>query len=139
MEYTVGVILGFGIGIFSTVVGLDRDRALYPTALIVIASYYCLFAVVGGSNTALVSETVVAAVFVVIAAVGFRTNLWLVAAGIAGHGVFDFFHHLFINNPGLPTFWPMFCMSIDIVIGAYLAFMLARKRISPTKTYHCHH
>jgi hypothetical protein len=132
MEYVVGVILGIGIGIFSTVVGLDRDRALYPVALIVIASYYCLYAVLGGSNTALVNESIIATLFVVIAAVGFRTNLWIVAAGIVGHGVMDIFHHLFIENPGLPTWWPMFCMSIDIVIGAYMALMLWRKGIPTT-------
>lgn len=132
MEYTVGIVLGIGIGIFSTLVGLDRDRALYPTALIVIASYYCLFAVVGGSNTALVNESIVAAVFVVIAAVGFRTNLWLVTAGIVGHGVMDIFHHLFIENPGLPPYWPMFCMSIDIVLGVYMAWLLWSKRVRST-------
>ncbi len=132
MEYTVGIVLGIAIGIFSSLVGLDRDRALYPVALIVIASYYCLYAIVGGSNSALVNEMIAAAVFVVVAAIGFRTNLWLVAAGIAGHGVFDLFHHLIIENPGLPTFWPMFCMSIDIVLGAYLALMLWRKTIAST-------
>lgn len=132
MEYTVGIVLGIGIGIFSTVVGMDRDRALYPVALIVIASYYCLYAVLGGSNTALVNESILAAVFVVIAAVGFRTNLWIVAAGIVGHGIMDIFHHSFIENPGLPTWWPMFCMSIDIVLGAYLALMLWRKAIPVT-------
>ena len=130
MEYAIGVTLGIGIGIFSTVVGLDRDRALYPAMLIVIASYYCLFAVQGGSNRAIVIETAVGAAFVIIAAVGFRTSLWLVAAAIVGHGVFDLFHHLFIDNAGLPSWWPMFCMSIDIVIGIYLAIMLARKRIA---------
>ena len=132
MEYTVGIVLGIAIGIFSSLVGLYRDRALYPVALIVIASYYCLYAIVGGSNSALVNEMIAAAVFVVVAAIGFRTNLWLVAAGIAGHGVFDLFHHLIIENPGLPTFWPMFCMSIDIVLGAYLALMLWRKTIAST-------
>ena len=76
MEYTVGIVLGIAIGIFSSLVGLDRDRALYPVALIVIASYYCLYAIVGGSNSALVNEMIAAAVFVVVAAIGFRTNLW---------------------------------------------------------------
>jgi hypothetical protein len=132
VEYIVGVILGIGIGIFSTLVGLDRDRALYPAALVVIASYYCLFAVVGGSNSALVGETIVGSMFVVIAAVGFRTNLWIVAAGIIGHGIMDLFHHLLIENPGLPTFWPMFCMSIDITIGAYLSLLLSQNRIRST-------
>lgn len=134
MEYAVGVILGIAVGIFSTMVGLDRDRALYPAILIVIASYYGLYAVLGGSNTALIHETIVALVFVVIAAIGFRTNLWLVAAGIAGHGVMDIFHHLFIDNPGLPAWWPMFCMSIDIVLGIYLAIMLWRKKIAAAAT-----
>lgn len=129
MEYAVGVILGIGVGVFSRVVGLDRDRALYPTALVVIASYYCLFAVIGGSNTALVNELIAAGVFVTIAAVGFRTSLWLAAAGIAGHGVFDFFHHLIIENPGLPSWWPMFCMSIDLLLGAYLAWLLWSDRV----------
>lgn len=132
MEYSVGIVLGIAIGIFSTLVGLDRDRPLYPTALIVIASYYGLFAVVGGSNAAIVNESIAAVIFIAIAAVGFRTNLWLVAAGIIGHGIFDIFHHLLIDNPGLPSWWPMFCMSIDIVIGAYLAVMLAWKKIAPT-------
>lgn len=134
MEYVVGIVLGIVVGIFSTVVGLDRDRALYPTTLIVIASYYGLFAVVGGSNTAIVNESIAAAVFVAIAAVGFRTNLWLVAAGIVGHGIFDIFHHLIIDNPGLPTWWPMFCMSIDVVLGAYLAWLLLRNKVRTKAT-----
>lgn len=130
MEYAVGILLGIVVGIFSTAVGLDRDRALYPAILVVIASYYGLYAVLGGSNTTIVLEVLTGLVFVAIAAVGFRANLWIVAAGTVGHGVFDIFHHLIIDNPGLPRWWPMFCMSIDIVLGIYLAVMLWRNRIS---------
>ena len=49
MEYIVGVVLALGISGLATVVGLDRDRAFYPTLTIVIDSYYVLFAVIGGS------------------------------------------------------------------------------------------
>lgn len=129
MEYAVGIILGIAVGIFSTVVGLDRDRALYPAILVVIASYYGLYAVLGGSNTAIVLETLVGLLFVAVAAVGFRVDLWIVAAGTVGHGIFDVFHHLIIENPGLPTWWPMFCMSIDITLGVYLAWLLWSKRV----------
>lgn len=132
MEYAIGIILGIAVGVFSTFVGLDRDRALYPAILIVIASYYSLFAVMGGSTNPIIIETLVGLVFVTIAAVGFRTNLWIVAAAIIAHGIFDLFHHLIIQNPGLPTFWPMFCMSIDIVLGAYLALRLSQGKISAT-------
>jgi len=129
LEYAVGIILGIAVGIFSTVVGLDRDRALYPAILVVIASYYGLYAVLGGSNTAIVLETLVGLLFVAVAAVGFRVDLWIVAAGTVGHGIFDVFHHLIIENPGLPTWWPMFCMSIDITLGVYMAWLLWSKRV----------
>jgi hypothetical protein len=34
------VVLALGISFLATVVGLDRDRAFYPTLMSVIASYY---------------------------------------------------------------------------------------------------
>jgi hypothetical protein len=47
MEYLIGVILTLAVVVFAAVVGFDRDGAFYPTVLIVIASYYALFAVMG--------------------------------------------------------------------------------------------
>ncbi len=40
MEYLIGLILAVVVAGLATVVGFDRDRAFYPTILIVIASYY---------------------------------------------------------------------------------------------------
>jgi len=40
-------------------VGFDRNRGFYPIVPTVIASYYDLFAIMGGSNRALLSELVV--------------------------------------------------------------------------------
>jgi hypothetical protein len=82
------------------VAGFDRDRVFYLTVLIVIATYYILFAVMGSSTPTLAIES--AASFLVLAVAGFKKNLWLVVAALAGHGVFDFFHQLFIQNPGVP-------------------------------------
>lgn len=58
MEFLIGAVLALSIGLFATFVGLDRDRAFYPTVLAVIASYYALFAVMGGSIQVLVLESV---------------------------------------------------------------------------------
>jgi hypothetical protein len=44
MEYLIGVILSLAVAGFAAVIGFDRERAFYPTVLIVIASYYVLFA-----------------------------------------------------------------------------------------------
>ena len=45
MEYLIGLILALAVAGFAAVLGFDRERVFYPTLLIVIASYYALFAV----------------------------------------------------------------------------------------------
>jgi pimeloyl-ACP methyl ester carboxylesterase len=128
MEYVVGVGLAMGVGAFASLARLDRDRAFYPTVLVVVAAYYDLFAVMGG-GAALGVETGVAAVFVCASVIGFRTNLWIVAAALAGHGLFDLVHGQLIENAGVPGWWPMFCLSYDVVAGVYLAWLLASGRL----------
>lgn len=96
--------------------------------LVVIATYYILFAVIASSTRALIIESLVAGAFLILALVGFRKNLWLVVAGLVGHGVFDFFHQFFIQNPGVPVWWPGFCLSFDVLAGAFLAALLVRRR-----------
>ena len=115
---------------FAIIVGFDRDRSFYPTVLIAIASYYVLFAVMGGSGRALVIEIAAASVFLLLAVLGFRKHLWLVSAAIVGHGCFDFVHHLFIENPGVPRWWPGFCLAFDVIFGGSLAAHLMRRSIS---------
>jgi hypothetical protein len=50
MEYLIGLILALTVVGLAAVVGFDRERVFYPTLLIVIASYYALFAVMGASR-----------------------------------------------------------------------------------------
>ena len=70
MAYLVGALLALAVGAMCTLLGLDRDRALYPAVLIVVASYYALFAVMGGSIHALLAESVAIAIFLAAALVG---------------------------------------------------------------------
>jgi hypothetical protein len=60
-----------------------------------------------------------------------KRNLWLVAAAMVGHGVFDFFHHFFIDNPGMPDWWPGFCLAFDVIAGAWLMVRLMRSPAPP--------
>jgi hypothetical protein len=113
---------------FATVVRLDRDRAFYPTIAIVIGSLYALFAVIGGSTRALVVESTVGAGFIAMAVFGFRTSLWVVAAVLASHGVFDLVHGSFITNPGVPRWWPAFCLTYDVAAAGYLAWLIITRR-----------
>jgi hypothetical protein len=127
MEYLIGVGLAVVVCGFALLAGFDRDRAFYPTLLTVIATYYILFAVMGSSMSALSIESMVAGAFLVLAVAGFKKSLWLVVAALAGHGVVDLFHHLFIQNPGVPMWWPGFCLSFDILAGGFLAILLTRR------------
>jgi hypothetical protein len=127
MEYLIGVVLAAAVCAFAMLAGFDRDRVFYPMLLAVIATYYILFAVMGNSTPALTIESLVACIFLVVAVVGFRKSLWLIVAALAGHGVFDFFHHLVIQNPGVPVWWPGFCLSFDVLAGGILAVLLARR------------
>ena len=120
----VGALLAFAVGISGTVAGLDRDRAFYPTIMVVIASFYILFAVMGGSTHALLVEAAVATVFVAVSLAGFRHSLWLVVGALAAHGILDAFHGELIVNPGVPVWWPAFCLAYDGVAAGYLAFLL---------------
>jgi hypothetical protein len=130
MAYLVGLILALTVSLLASLVGLDRDRAFYPTLLIVIASYYGLFAIMGGSIRALTIESVVMAGFLLISILGFKLNLWILVGALVAHGAFDFVHHYLISNPGVPVWWPMFCLTYDIAAAGYLAWLLKSSRVS---------
>jgi hypothetical protein len=133
MEYIIGTILALvAVGLGATA-GMDRDKAFYPTILIVVATYYVLFAAMDGTGRIIVTEAVAASAFVLFAVLGFRKKLWIVAAALIGHGVFDFVHHLIIENPGVPDFWPGFCGAFDVVAGAWLAARLMLFPQTPLK------
>jgi hypothetical protein len=125
----IGALLALSVGLFATIVGLDRDRAFYPTAAIVIASLYALFAVMGASTQALLVESIAGAVFIAVAVAGFKSSLWLVAVALAAHGIFDFIHSALISNPGVPDWWPEFCLAYDVVAALYLAWLIKSRRI----------
>jgi len=130
MEYAAGALLALGVGVLATLAGFDRERSFYPVILVVIASYYGLFALMSGATSALGAEAVALAVFAGVAVAGFRTNLWLVVAALAAHGVLDLVHHQIVANPGVPEWWPEICLGFDVAAAGYLAMRLLTKRQS---------
>ena len=124
MEYLIGGGLGLGVSVFATVVGYDRSRAFYPTIVIIVASYYVLFAVMAGAASALLVEAALFALFAFLSVMGFRASLWFAAAALMGHGLLDVVHGDLIANRGVPLWWPGFCMAYDVVAGLYLALLL---------------
>lgn len=127
LPYLIGFALALGVALLARRVGLDRERAFYPTVMIVVASYYVLFAVMSGSAHTILVECLVMALFARAALVGFRSSPWIVVAALAGHGAFDALHGHVVHNSGMPAWWPAFCLSYDFGAAAAFAWLLRRE------------
>lgn len=132
--FATGIGLALAVGLFATVVGFDRERSFYATVLIVVASFYALFAILASSTAALAWELPGLLLFGAASVLGFRNSLWILVAGLAGHGLFDAVHGHVISNPGTPSWWPAFCASYDIAAAAYLAARIGNVRFAPAET-----
>jgi hypothetical protein len=126
VPYVIGIVLSVSVALFARHVGFDRDRAFYPTVMIVIAAYYVLFALMSGSVQTVVIESVVMTVFAAAAVAGFKSSAWIVVAALAGHGVFDAVHGYVIENAGVPAWWPAWCFSYDVGAAGCLAWLIKR-------------
>ena len=96
---------------------------VYALGLALIATVYVGFAVADGRPRVVAVEIVVAAAFVVVAAVGVTGSGWLLVAGLAGHGVKDMWQHRtgFVANT---RWWPPFCAVVDVVAAAFIAIAI---------------
>jgi hypothetical protein len=99
------------------------DATVYALELALIASIYIGFSVADGRGRIVAVETGVASVFVVVAAVAVTGSLWLLVAGLAGHGLKDLWQHRtgFVANT---RWWPPFCATVDFVAAALIAAMI---------------
>lgn len=131
MEILWGAAFGAVTALAARVAGFDRDRSFYPTVMVVVALLYLLFACMATPPTAIVQESIPAALFIVAAILGFRKNLFFVVAALFGHGLFDLVHSHAIANPAVPVWWPGFCGAIDWVLAAALALAIRSRRIGP--------
>jgi hypothetical protein len=128
LPYIVGIVLSIAVAVFARWVGFDRDRAFYPTVLIVIASYYVLFAAMVGSVETVLFESILMTLFVIAAVAGFKGSPWIVVGGLAAHGVQDSVHNYIVANAGVPAWWPAWCLAYDVGAAAALAWLLMRTK-----------
>ena len=126
MSYLIGSSLALLTVILLKLARLNRYKVFYPLLLVVIASYYVLFALLGKDWHALFIEIGVMLLFSIVAIVAyFKNPLWIVL-GLLAHGLFDYLHPYLWSNSGLPNWWPQFCMSYDVVLAG--AILLSKKR-----------
>jgi hypothetical protein len=103
-----------------------HDSTVYALGLVTIAAIYIGFAVADGRGTVIAVEIAVASGFVVVAAAAVTGSAWLLVAGLAGHGIKDFWQHRtgFVANT---RWWPPFCATVDFVAAALIAVSIVAK------------
>jgi hypothetical protein len=126
LPYISGIVLSLGVAGFARRVGFDRDRAFYPAVLIVVASYYVLFAVMIGSVETVFLESIVMTLFVIAAVAGFKGTPWIIVGALAAHGIQDAVHGHIVANAGVPAWWPAWCLAYDVGAAGALAWLLMR-------------
>jgi len=91
---------------------------------------YAFFALQAGERAVGVKEMIYGVPFVVVglicAFVSVRQSAVVVGAFWMLHGLYDVTHDQFITNAGVPGWYPVFCFSVDVVIGAYLLWLSRR-------------
>ncbi len=96
---------------------------VYALGLVLIAAVYVGFAVADGRPRVVVVECVVAALFVLLAAVGVVGPGWLLVVGFLGHGLKDLWQHRTRFVTGT-RWWPPFCLVVDVVVAAVIAALV---------------
>jgi hypothetical protein len=130
MAIFVGLLLALGISLFATISGFDREKGFYPLILVVSASYYDLFAIMGEAHQAFILDSLALILFIVAAYLGFKRNPKIVVVALVVHGAFDLAHSHIVVSPDVPVWWPLFCMSYDFVAALYLSLLLRRRTLA---------
>jgi hypothetical protein len=128
----IAALIGVSVGVLTIVLAriIRGQRWLYSLGLLTLPSLYANFALQAGEQAVGVKEMIYGIPFVVVglvfAFVSVRQSAVVVGAFWILHALYDLAHGQFVANAGVPGWYPIFCFSVDVVIGAYLLWLSRR-------------
>ena len=128
----IEAVMGVAVGVLAIVSAriIRGQHWLYSLGLLTLPSLYAFFALQAGDQGVGVKEMIFGIPYVVaglvFAFVSMRSSAIVVGAFWILHGLYDLTHSQFITNAGVPGWYPVFCFSVDVVIGAYLLWLSRR-------------
>ena len=128
----IEALLGAAVGVLTIFVArtIRGQRWLYSIGLLVLPSLYALFALQAGEHGVGGKEMLYGLPFLaaglLFAFVNVRQSAVVVGVFWMLHGLYDLMHARLITNPGVPGWYPVWCFSVDVVIGAYLLWLSRR-------------
>lgn len=128
----IEALIGVSVGVLTIILAriIRGQRWLYSLGLLTLPSLYAFFALQAGEQPVSVKEMIYGVPFVgvglVFVLVSVRQSAVVVGVFWILHGLYDLTHSQFITNAGVPGWYPVFCFSVDVVIGAYLLWLSRR-------------
>ena len=128
----IEALVGVAVGVLTIVLarGIRGQHWLYSIGLLTLPSLYASFALRVGEPAVSVKEMIYGIPFIVaglvFAFVSVRQSAVVIGAFWILHGLYDLTHGWFFTNAGVPGWYPVFCFSVDVVIGAYLLWLSRR-------------
>jgi hypothetical protein len=123
----IGAVIAFIVVLLFKAWGLEKTKWAYPVLLAEFPVNYWSFAIYASDSAALLKEVLVGLAFLAVAYIAYKfksfATLLFLAFGYVMHAAYDFSHNFFFVNAGSPTWWPEFCGSVDVLIGAYIAYL----------------
>ena len=124
----IGVALGILVILMARVT--RGERRLYALGLLTLPSLYAFFALQAGDQAAALKEMLYGlpylAAGLVFAFLSVRNSAVVVGSLWILHGIYDLVHDQWVSNPGVPDWYPVFCFSVDVVVGIYLLWLSRR-------------
>ncbi len=125
-------IVGVGVGLATIVLAraVRGQRWMYSIGLLLLPTLYMLFALRTGETALIAEEALYGVPFFVggflFAFVSLRHSATMVGALWMLHGLYDLMHPRLFANPGVPDWYPVWCGSVDVVVGAYVLWISRR-------------
>jgi hypothetical protein len=128
----IEALVGVSVGVLTIVVArlIRGERWLYALGLLTLPSLYASFALQAGEPAVGVKEMIYGIPFIaaglVFAFASVRQSAVVVGLFWLLHALWDLTHSQFFTNAGVPGWYPVWCFSVDMVVGVYLLWLSRR-------------
>jgi hypothetical protein len=128
LKTAIIILIGLGLGIITIALHmlLTKSKGLQLTSflMILIASVYYGFALLSKNKTAILTEIIVASIFVMMGIFGLWISPWIIIIGLFLHGFWDIAHHnSSIGLVEIPKWYIPFCATYDWTIAIYITLI----------------
>ena len=121
LQILIGAIACGAFIVAARQMGPKRELRLYAAGLFIAALIYVGFVARDVTPHWLIIELAGLIVFTLIALAGLKISAWILAAGWVAHAAWDLLLHRLSNVAFVPDWYPLICLSFDLVLAIYIA------------------